>query len=237
MKRPFNAEEIKILRKGSSPKINESDSALSGCLLFSFLLIAFVVLGITLNTYLSVFWSALLPWPVIGLIYFLFHVAGQKKVTHRFGHALVETVRATNILLSHAAGEYTISVLYQEGEISWAGEITIVYFGDNEEKFRQLLEEKGMNAMSPETGYQMTLDTLFAFSNETMLVRFEPQKQSSAYNLPNGALSDYFRTAYNLVRSEKTGELLFINLDSGTKEYFSNNISFESRNIIYGSYL
>ncbi len=237
MKRPFNSEEINILKKRSSPRINESDSALSGCLLFTFLFITYAVLGMTLNTYLSLFWSAVLPWPIIGLIYFLFRIAGQRRVAHRFGHAVVETVKATNILLSHTADGYTITVLYQGGGISWTGEITIVYFGENEEEFRLLMEQKGLNAMPSETGYQMSLDALFAFSKETMWVRFKPQKQSSAYRLPIWSLSDYFRTAYNLVRSEKTGELLFIGLNSGTKEYFNNNISFDSGNIIYGHYL
>lgn len=237
MERPFNPKEIEILNRGKSPKPDEADpnDNLFGCLVFIFP-VAYAILGMALNSYFNLFWSVVLPWPIIGLVYVLFRFSGQGNASRQFGHALVETVRSTDVRLNQTTDGYTIKVVYEGGEITWTGKISIWYYGETEAGFRQMLEREGINTIQSGTAYNMRLDALLAVKSNVLWVRFIPDNQTSAYSLPYWSLKDYFRTEYNLIRSSKTGALLFINLVSGTKDYFGNNISFDGSNITYARY-
>lgn len=232
MERRFKPEEIKILDSGRSPRPGEpdQDESFLGCLLFIFV-ITYGALGMALNQYLNIFWSMVLPWPILGLVYVLFRSGDQMKTSRQFGNALVETVTATGIQLNKTKDGHTIQVMYDGGEITWTGKITIMYVGDTEAQFRSMLQRYGISAGQPDAGYDVPLDALLVMRE--VLVRFVPNGQTAAYHLPCWSLADYFRTEYNLIRSSKTGMLLFINLVSGTKDYFNNNVSFTAGDIAY----
>ncbi|MBS0027776.1 hypothetical protein ACTJJ0_03860 [Chitinophaga sp. 22321] len=233
MERPFKQEELAVLRKGRSPRANESSDTAGwlGCLAFFIVIIAYGWLASLLSMHVSMFWAAVLPFPVIGMVYLLYRFILKEFIPDEFGHAVIETVTATDIQISSNADGYTIKVLHPDGEITWSGEMTVVYFGHNEEGFRKVLRYLKLDAAITATGYQLPLDTLLTMSSDVLWVRFEPAQQSSTYHLGKWGLADYFRTEYDLIRSSKTDALVFVGLDSGTAAYFGNTITFGSNNI------
>lgn len=243
MERPFKQEELRILRKRSSPRQHESNglAALPGCLLYILVIIAYGLLASSLSRSLSMFWSAVLPVPIIGVTYFLIRLIIRENASPEYGHALIETVTASGIELNQTANGYTIKVMHASGEITWSGKITIIYYSDNqpdkEAGFKRTMQHYGVDTAAVANGYTMPLETLLTMSNDVLWVEFVADHQSSMYNLPNWLLKDYFRTEYNLIRSSKTGELLFVGLVGGAKNYFGNSITFDGSNIRYASYL
>jgi len=238
LERPFKPEELEVLNRGRSPRANESSDTAGwlGCLAFFFVIIAYGWLASVLSMHVNMFWAAVLPFPIMGMVYLLYRFVCREFIPDQFGHALIETVTATDIQLSNNVDGYTIKVLHAAGEITWSGEMTVVYYGHDEAQFKKMLQYYKLDAAITDTGYQLPLDKLLTMSSDVLWVRFEPAQQSSVYHLGKWVLSDYFRTAYNLIRSSKTDALVFVGLDSGTTAYFGNIITFGSNNIQYLPY-
>jgi hypothetical protein len=238
LQRPFRTEELKILRKGRSPQLNDSDSGdyLLGCFTYIFVIILFAVLGMALTEYMSLFWAAVLPFPIMGAVYFLYRVSESMLNTRTAGIALVDTVMATGLQITQEADKHKLTVQHASGELSWTGEINIMYVGSTEEDLRSTLQRKEIAFTHTEAGYQVSLAAISALHSDLLWIRFEPETQTSAYHFPLWSLSYYCRTEYNLIHSKQTGVLLFVGLISGTTEYFGADITFDSRHIKYVTY-
>lgn len=238
MQRPYRTEELKILRKGRSPQLNDSDSGdyFLGCFTYIFVIILFAVLGMALTEYMSLFWAAVLPFPIMGALYFLYRLIDSMLDTRTAGMALVDTVMATGLHITQEADKHRLTVQYASGELSWTGQINIMYVGSTEEDLRSTLQRKGIEFTHTEAGYRVLLADISALHSDLLWIRFEPETQTSTYHFPLWSLSFYCRTEYNLIRSKQTGVLLFVGLISGETNYFGESITFDSRHIKYVTY-
>lgn len=235
IERPFHPDEVKILRKVASPQFGKTGSEdVFGCLLLFFMVPLYGGMGYFLNLYMPLFWAVIIPLVVFIMLFFAWHYFDHALMTYRYGHAVVETVNPANIRIENNGNICTVTVNYGHGaSITWTGATALMQYNVPETAFRNSLAPYAAEEGGEVTYKNVPLDLVFYEKDlARRWIQFEVNKATSRFWLENWSLGDYLRTEYNLIRSSKTGELLFVRLTSGQTRT-DLNVTFKEADIRY----
>lgn len=218
IERPYHPDEVKVLKRGAPPQFGKTGSGdIFGCFILFLIVPLFGVTGYIAQLYVSLFWATVIPLGIFIVLFFAWHYLEHTLMTRRYGHAVVETMKPDDIQIDCDGNIYTVTVSYGNGaSVSWTGPTALMLYNAPESAFRESLALYAVGEGGQTIYKDVPLEAIFWKQHlARRWIQFEVNKATARFWLEDWSLEDYLRTEYNLVRSSKSGELLFIRLTSG----------------------